>query len=74
VLYTTYAIESVSMSLRKITKNRGSLPCNEALLKLFYLALRNISKSGIESRRRTAQSKRLSCDSFRRLETPAPRG
>ena len=38
------AIEPVLMSLRKITKNRGSFPTDEALLKLFYLALRNISK------------------------------
>ena len=44
VIYTTNAIESVNMSLRKITKNRGSFPSDEALLKLFYLALRNISR------------------------------
>ncbi len=44
VIYTTNAIESVNMSLRKLTKNRGSFPSDEALLKLFYLALRNISK------------------------------
>ena len=44
VIYTTNAIESVNMSLRKITKNRGSFPSDDALLKLFYLALRNISK------------------------------
>jgi putative transposase len=44
VVYTTNAIESVNMSLRKITKNRGSFPNDDALLKLFYLALRNISK------------------------------
>ena len=44
VIYTTNAIESVNMSLRKLTKNRGSLPSDEALLKLFYLALRNISQ------------------------------
>ncbi len=44
VIYTTNAIESVNMSLRKITKNRGSFPSDEALLKLFYLALNNISK------------------------------
>ncbi len=44
VIYTTNAIESVNMSLRKITKNRGSFPSDEALLKLFYLALRNIAK------------------------------
>jgi len=44
VIYTTNAIESVNMSLRKLTKNRGSFPSDEALTKLFYLALRNISK------------------------------
>lgn len=44
VIYTTNAIESVNMSLRKITKNRGAFPNDEALLKLFYLALQNISQ------------------------------
>ncbi len=44
VIYTTNAIESMNMSLRKITKNRGSFPTDEALMKLFYLAIRNISK------------------------------
>lgn len=44
VIYTTNAIESVNMSLRKISKNRGSFPSDDAVLKLFYLALENISK------------------------------
>ena len=44
IIYTTNAIESVNMSLRKITKNRGSFPSDDALLKLFYLALNNIAK------------------------------
>lgn len=44
VIYTTNAIESVNMRLRKITKNSGSFPSDEALSKLFYLALKNISK------------------------------
>ena len=44
VIYTTNAIESLNMSLRKITKNRGSFPNDEAALKLLYLALGNISK------------------------------
>ncbi len=44
VIYTTNAIESVNMSLRKITKSRGSFLSDEALLQLFYLALRNISQ------------------------------
>jgi putative transposase len=32
------------MSLRKVTKSRGSFRNDEALLKLFCLALNNISK------------------------------
>ena len=44
VIYTTNAIESVNMGLRKLTKHRGAFPTDEALVKLMYLALRNISK------------------------------
>jgi putative transposase len=44
IIYTTNAIESVNMSLRKVSKARGSFPNDDALLKLFYLALGNISK------------------------------
>jgi len=43
-MYTTNAIESLNMSLRKVTKNRGSFPNNEAVFKLLYLALNNASK------------------------------
>jgi len=43
-IYTTNAIESMNMSLRKVTKNRGSFPNDDAVVKLMYLALRNISK------------------------------
>lgn len=44
IIYTTNAIESVNMSLRKVTKSRGSFPNDESVMKLFYLALINISK------------------------------
>ena len=44
VIYTTNAIESVNMSLRKIIKNRGSFPSDESALKLLYPALQNISR------------------------------
>ena len=44
IIYTTNAIESVNMSLRKVTKSRGAFPNDEAVMKLFYLALMNISK------------------------------
>jgi putative transposase len=43
-IYTTNAIESLNMSLRKVTKNRGSFPNDEAMTKLLYLAMKNISK------------------------------
>lgn len=42
VIYTTNAVESLHMSLRKIIKVRGSFPSEEAALKLIYLALRNV--------------------------------
>ena len=42
-IYTTNAIESLNMSLRKVTKNRGSFPNDEAMIKLLFLALRNIT-------------------------------
>jgi len=44
VIYTTNAIESINMSLRKVIKNRSSFPTDESVSKLFYLALNNISK------------------------------
>lgn len=44
VIYTTNAIESLNNSLRKVSKTRSSFPNDEAVLKLLYLALRNIAK------------------------------
>jgi putative transposase len=42
LLYTTNAIESLHMQLRKILKSRGHFPTDEAATKLLYLVLRNI--------------------------------
>lgn len=44
IIYTTNAIESLHMQLRKIVKNRGHFPSDEAASKLLFLALRNIEK------------------------------
>ena len=44
VIYTTNAIESLHSSVRKVIKNRGHFPNDEAATKLVYLALRNIEK------------------------------
>ena len=42
VVYTTNAIESLNYQLRKITKNRGHFPSEEAAVKLLWLAICNI--------------------------------
>jgi putative transposase len=44
VIYTTNAVESLNMTLRKVIKTRGSFPNEEAAMKLLYLALRNVAK------------------------------
>jgi putative transposase len=43
IIYTTNAIESLNYQLRKITKTRGHFPTEDAVLKILYLAIRNIS-------------------------------
>jgi putative transposase len=44
VIYTTNAIESLNRSLRKVIKTKGAFPNDASILKIFYLALANISK------------------------------
>ncbi len=44
VIYTTNAIESLNSSFRKISRNRNLFPSEDALYRLFYLSLKNISK------------------------------
>lgn len=44
VIYTTNAIESLTFSVRKVTKNRQSFPTADAAMKLVFMALQNISK------------------------------
>jgi putative transposase len=44
VIYTTNAIESLNMSLRKVIKTRGSFPNQEAAMKLLFLGLEHIAK------------------------------
>jgi putative transposase len=46
VIYTTNAIESLNYQLRKVTKTRGHFPSDQALLKLLYLAVRNLNTGG----------------------------
>jgi putative transposase len=44
VIYTTNAVESLNMSLRKIIKTRGSFPNEESAVRLIWMALSNHAK------------------------------
>jgi transposase-like protein len=44
IIYTTNAIESLHMQVRKVLKTRGHFPSDEAATKLIYLVLRDITK------------------------------
>lgn len=59
IIYTTNAIESLYYQLRKIIKNRGHFPNDDAVIKLLWLAIRDI-----EDKRARQRAK----------ETGAPRG
>ncbi len=49
VIYTTNAIESLNMQLRKIIKTRGHFPNDEAAIKLLWLALRNVLNKSVRA-------------------------
>ena len=44
LVYTTNAIESVNRSLRKVIKTKAVFPSEDAVFRLMYLAMNNISK------------------------------
>lgn len=45
VIYTTNAIESLNMRLRKLTRNRRIFPSDDSALKSLFLAIREASKN-----------------------------
>ena len=44
LIYTTNTVEGYHRQLRKVTKNKGSFPTEQAVRKLLYLATMNITK------------------------------
>jgi putative transposase len=52
IIYTTNAIESLNYQLRKITKNRGHFPSDDAVIKLLWLAIRDIEDKRARARTR----------------------
>lgn len=66
IIYTTNAIESLNYQLRKIIKNRGHFPNDDAAIKLLWLAIRDIEdkrarqrvkERGLPSNQRRAPAK-----------------
>ena len=62
VIYTTNSIESLNYQLRKIIKNRGHFPSDDAVVKLLWLAICNIEDKRARDREKerggTRRSKR----------------
>src|SRR5215469_1999741 len=56
LIYTTNAIESLNYQLRKIIKNRGHFPTDDAVIKLLWLAIRDIEDK--RARQRAAEKGR----------------
>lgn len=44
LIYTTNLLEGYNRQIRKVTKNRSNFPTEDSILKLMYLAVRNIEK------------------------------
>jgi putative transposase len=54
IIYTTNAIESLNYQLRKIIKNRGHFPNDDAVVKLLWLAIRDIEDKRARERAKEA--------------------
>lgn len=50
IIYTTNAIESLNFQLRKVIKNRGHFPNDDAAIKLLWLAIRDIEDKRARAR------------------------
>lgn len=50
IIYTTNAIESLNYQLRKIIKNWGHFPSDDAVIKLLWLAIRDIEDKRARAR------------------------
>ena len=57
VIYTTNSIESLNYQLRKIIKNRGHFPTDTAVVKLLWLAIRDIEDKRARQRVKEAGKK-----------------
>jgi putative transposase len=54
IIYTTNSVESLNYQLRKIIKNRGHFPNDDAVIKLLWLAIRDIEDKRARERAKEA--------------------
>src|SRR5690349_17582767 len=58
IIYTTNSIESLNFQLRKVIKNRGHFPNDDAAIKLLWLAIRDIEDKRARARAKEAGTPR----------------
>jgi putative transposase len=58
IIYTTNSIESLNYQLRKIIKNRGHFPNDDSVIKLLWLAIRDIEDKRARQRAKEAGTPR----------------
>jgi putative transposase len=58
IIYTTNSIESLNYQLRKIIKNRGHFPTDDAVIKLLWLAIRDIEDKRARQRTKEKETPR----------------
>ena len=68
LIYTTNAIEGFNRQLSKVTKSKAVFPTDDSLFKMLYLAMLDITKSGLAAgrtgRRYTLSSHCTTADAF----------
>jgi putative transposase len=68
IIYTTNAIESLNFQLRKIIKNRGHFPNDDAVVKLLWLAIRDIEDKRARERTKRPGERSQKTDGHRMIE------
>jgi len=56
MIYTTNIIEGYNRQLRKVTKNRSIFPSDDSLMKLMYLATKDVMKKWVQPKSNWAET------------------
>ncbi|MFF4403197.1 transposase [Streptomyces sp. NPDC001404] len=64
VIYSTNMIQSINARLRKVTRNRGHFPTEQAAVKVLYLAIRELIEPKARSRTHVAPHWKAALNAF----------